>query len=300
MNSDLLLYWMTHVREGSWDAFKRAIVRMTDDAEDADGIIVAVRFHLSDLGFVNFFTEGSRRWRVLPPTLAGVEPAGAAILIGGRTPRLQDHFLAAAQRLDCQVSLESNQHGPTTLRVNGDDAILAQLAAHTGVTFSQRHAQALSAQLTPLFKSFEDALDEIPPTNWLARSFDFESMSMVDGLRRNSACEYSPRRGLSRWYVHTRRGRLRSLPKRDAIYVAAMLQDVKLLSFEVDSSTLLSASSTPLPEVYARVACLCGGRRPSITRDSLVYRHVPSAVASVLCVASGQPSIRRARTARQA
>jgi hypothetical protein len=291
IDSDLLLYWMTHLGAGSWDAFKRAVARMAADNADADDLVVALRFQLSDLGFVDFFTGGSRRWEVLSPILAGVESPGTAILIGGRTPRFQDAFVTAAERAGCAVSLQPNQQAPTTVKVNGTDGDLRRLAQETGIQFSARHAEVLAAGLTPLFKKFTDAPDETPPTNWRVRSFDLGSMSMVDGLRRNSASEYSPRRGLSRWYVHTRHRRVRSLSKRDAIYVAAMLQGAQLLCFEPRTNSLQTETAAPLPETYARVACLCSGRRPSINGRNLIYGDVPASVASVLCVASGQRAL---------
>jgi len=290
MSWDVLLHWMTHAGDGSWEGFKRAVVQLAGEDADVDELIVALRFHLSDLGYVDFFTGGSRRWQVLPPTLVGLAPAGTAILTGGRTPGLQDAFLAAGERLGCVVAIESIDCGPATLRLQGPRPGLAQVATEIGVRFSERYASTLAARIKPLFTKFEEMKDETAPTNWSVRSFDFLSMAMIEGLRRNSACEYSPRYGVSRWYVHTRRGLLRSLPKREAIFVAAMLQGVRLLSFDAGNSSLLARTNAPLPESYARVACLCSGRRPSIDGDALIFPHVPPTIAAFLCVAAGQPA----------
>jgi len=289
MSWDVLLHWMSHLGGGSWEGFKRAVVRLAGEDADLDDVIVALRFHLSDLGYVDFFTDGSRRWQVLPPTLVGLVPAGTAILTGGRTPRLQEVLFASAERFGCVVSTESIGRGPATLRLQGTREGFAHVAAEIGVRFSARHAFTLAAQLTPLFKKFEEMTDETAPTNWSVRSFDFHSMAMSEGLRRNSACEYSPRYGVSRWYVHTRQGRLRSLPKREAIFVAAMLQGVKLLSFDAERSSLLALTNTPPPESYARVACLCSGQRPAVNGERLTFPDVPATIAGVLCVAAGQP-----------
>lgn len=288
MNWDVLLYWMTHTHEGAWEGFKRAISRMAGDEGDCNELTVGARFYLSDLGFVDFFVEGSRRWRVLPPTLAGFETAGTAVLIGGRTPRIEASLLAAAEQLDCEVAIERGERVPTTFRVTGESAMLLQVADRAGLRYSARHASALAAQLVPLFKTFEQAAEETPPTNWRVRSFDFATMSMVDGLHRHSACEFTPRRGVARWYVHSRRGRLRSLPKREAIYAAAMLQGVRLLSFEPDGGTLFSPASIPMPEAFTRVACLCSGRRPSFVDGKLAYSDIPVSIASMLSLAVGQ------------
>src|SRR5437016_3272377 len=124
---------MTHAGDGSWEGFKRAVVQLAGEDADVDELIVALRFHLSDLGYVDFFTGGSRRWRVLPPTLVGLAPAGTAILTGGRTPGLQDAFLVAAERFGCVASIESTDRGPATLRLQGTRPGLAQVATGIGV-----------------------------------------------------------------------------------------------------------------------------------------------------------------------
>lgn len=289
MNWDVLLHWMTHLGEGSWEGFKGAVTRLAPEDADSDDLILDLRFHLSDLGHVDFFTGGSRRWRVLRPILAGLAQSDAAILSGGRTPHLREALAGAINRAGCSMSLDSLRGRPTTLRVSGAPLTLHEIAAEVGVAFSYRYSQTLSAELRPLFRVFEELPDETSPTNWSVKSLDFDSMTMVDGLRRNSACEYSPRRGVPRWYVHTRHGRLKLMPKREAIYAAAMLQGVSLLSYDASERRLLAPARTPPPESYSRVACLCSGRRPLLNGESLRFEEVPPLIAAVLCVAAGQP-----------
>ncbi len=289
MNWDILLHWMTHLGEGSWQGFKNSVGRLAGEEEDLENLVIGLRFHLSDLGHADFFVGGSRRWRTLSPTLAGLAQPNAAILSGGRTPALHEALFAASHRAGCTASSEELADRPMTLRITGGRTSLLQVAADVGVRFSYLHAQRLCAELNPLFKVFEGLRDETPPTQWSVKSFDFASMTMVDGLRRNSACEYSPRYGIARWYVHTRLGRLKPLPKREAIYAAAMLQGVSLLSYDAAKHCLRVPANTPPPESYSRVACLCSGRRPRISGGSLMFEEVPPAIAAVLCVAAGQP-----------
>jgi hypothetical protein len=290
MTWDILLHWMAHLGEGSWEGFKDAVARLAPKDEKLDDLVVGLRLHLSDMGHADFFVGGSRRWRVLPPVLAGLAAKpGAAVLCGGRTPQSRGALAVAAEAAGCLLSLEDAADGPTTVRVQGESAALAHVASAVGVRFVSDYAAALCRQLMPVYELFERAPEDSAPTNWSLRSFDFETMSLVDGLRPNSACECSPRRGLPRWYVHTRRGKLRPMPKRESIYTAAMLQRVTLLRFEVEGRRLSAPVRVPPPELYSRAACLCTGKRGRVEGGLIVFEGVPSAVAAVLCVAVGQP-----------
>lgn len=294
MNWDILLHWMTHMGEGSWDGFKDAVARLAPQDEALDELFVRGRLYLSDMGHAEFFFSGSRRWRVLPPVLAGLAAKpDAAILCGGRTPQLSGTLTTSAEAAGCRVSLEDAADGPTALHFRGEPAALASAAAAADVRFVSDYAGALCRAVVPVYEMFERAPEEPAPTNWSRKSFDFDSMSLVDGFRPNSACECSPRRGLPRWYVHTRRGRLRAMPKREAIYASAMLQRVTLLRYDAESRRLLSPVKTPPPEVFSRVACLCAGTRGRVEGRLIVFDQVPLETAAVLCVAAGQshPSV---------
>lgn len=289
MNWDVLLHWMTHLGEGSWEGFKDALARLAPQNEELRDLVVGLRLHLSDMGHAEFFVGGSRRWRVLAPVVAGLAARpGAAVLCGGRTPQSTGALAAAAEAAGCLVSSEDSPDGPTTVRVEGEPAALARVASALGVRFVSNYAAALCRQLMPVYDLFERAPVESAPTNWSLRSFDFDSMSLVEGLRPKSACELSPRMGLPRWYVHTRRGKLRPMPKREAIYTAAMLQRVTLLRYDGESRRLTAPLKVPPPELYSRVACLCAGRRGRVECGLIVFEEVPSAIAAVLCVAVGQ------------
>jgi len=289
MNWDVLLHWMTHLGEGSWEGFKESVACLAPDEEKRNDLIINLRLLLSDMAYADFFIGGSRRWRVFPPILAGLATSpDDAVLCGGRTPRLIGAFAASAKVEGCIISQENAEKGPTTMNIQGDSAALARVASVIGVGFVSNYAATLCCHLVPLYELFEHAPEYSVPTNWSLRSFDFESMSLVDGLRPNSACECTPRRGLPRWFVHQRHGNLRSMPKREAIYAAAMLQEVTLLQYDVASRRLSAPVKAQPPEPYARVACLCAGRRGRVQGDMIMYEEVPPSVAAVLCGAVGQ------------
>lgn len=300
MNWDVLLHWMTHLGEGSWDGYKEAVAKLAPRDEDVYDLQVRLRWHLSDMGHAGFFVDGSRRWRMFPPILAGLSGApGAAVLCGGRTPQLSGAVAAAAQTAGCLFTSEETADAPTTIRVVGAPADMPRAAAGGGIRFVSDYAQVLCRNVVPVYDLLERAAEQSVPTNWSVKSFDFDSVSLVDGLRPNSACECSPRRGLPRWYVHTRRGRLRPMPKREAVYAAAMLQQLTLLRYDFESHCLTAPATVPPPEPYCRAACLCVGRRGHVDGGLIVFEEVPPAVAGVLCVAAGQqhPGLTRAAVA---
>jgi hypothetical protein len=47
--------------------------------------------------------------------------------------------------------------------------------------------------------------------------------------------------------------------------------------------------SAPLPEAFARVACLCSGRRADVRQGRIAYEGVPRDIGAVLLTALGQP-----------
>jgi hypothetical protein len=301
MNGDTILYWMTHLAEGSWQAFKDAVERLAPD-DDSEKRVTSIRYHLSDLAHVDFFINGARRWSVRPPALAGLAGREGAVLVGGRTPELVASLTSAAERFDCDVDIERHGERPSVIRLTGNREHFSEIAAAAGIRFSENYAYVLCSVVRPVPQNIDRLVLERAPTNWIVRSFDFESMSMIDGLHRNSACEYRPRHGLPRWYVHTKRQRLTPLPKREAIYAAAAIRGVSLLTYESDNQRLVAKRATLPPEVMVRIACLCSGRSPRVQGDSVYFDGVPQSIGRLLCAAAGQelPNAATQTTARSA
>src|SRR5207249_4440460 len=290
---ELLLNWMTHVQEGSWRAFRGAVAKIIDPDADADAASRRRRklwTFLSDLGHVDFFLEGSQRWRVRAPALAGLlPPARSAVLTGGRTPRLLATLADGAAANGCRVRSDGAEDRPACIHVDGDPGGLLAAAGAAGIPFIESYASVLSGLIDPIPRLVETAKVEEGPANWSVRSFDFDSLAWVEGLRERSACEFRSRYGPTRYYLHMRRRKLLRIGKREAVYAAAMLRGIALATHDAAVSELSVPASAPLPAIHARAACLCGGA-PSEVRDGrLRYRSVPYDVAAVLLVTAGQP-----------
>jgi hypothetical protein len=290
MNPEVLLYWMTHTQEGSWETFRSAIKKLAVGDADPDVFARRLRIFLSDFGHADFFIDGTQRWRVQPPALAGIpHPGHSAVLTGGRTPKLLADLAEGAAAHGCRVLSDPGDDRPAIVRVEGDPRGLSAAAAVAGIPFVESFASVLCGSINPIARLVEAAAVEQGPGNWSVRSFDFDSHTWVDGLRGRSACEFRSRYGPGRYYLHTRRGRLLRLGKREAVYAAAMIRGIAVATYDAASAVLSVPASAPLPEVYARAACLCAGMPSVFQGGRFCYVGVPRNVAAVLLVAAGQP-----------
>ena len=78
---ELLLYWLSHVREGSWPAFRRALAAIQPEQDSVVTITAAqIMRRLSELAHADFFVDGSNRWQVYAPALGGLCEPSAAVL----------------------------------------------------------------------------------------------------------------------------------------------------------------------------------------------------------------------------
>jgi hypothetical protein len=288
MNADSLLHWMSHLGEGSWHRFHDAAAWLTRSDGGHAETARLLRIYFSDLGCVDFFVAESQRWRVRSPLLAGLSDERQAVLCGGRSPMLVEALQAAAESHGCHFEIQPLQHLPSRILLEGDKEQLAAAAQDAHLVYYHHFAAILCRNLTPVTRYVADASNE-PLIGWTMRSFDLRKRRWVEGELPGTAREYRSKFGERRFYVCGRQGRLRAAPKRAAIYAAAALQNVILAGYDIETSTLTVAASAPLPETYARAACLCTGVPPRYEDNSWIYEDVTPAVAAALLVLAGQP-----------
>lgn len=289
IDCDLLLSWMTTAREGSWGMFRSAVAELAGSDADLSDLCRMLRIHFSDLGFADFFVEETPRWRVLPPVLGGLcFQDDAALLCGSRTPLLVQELKNIAEAQCCTIDVETPPYCPTLIRATGGMRQLAAIAMQLGMTFEPDLAALLAQNLTPVPDMFANAPEEPAPRNWKMRSFDFKTLTWTEGLIPNTACEYTPLYGSSKYFVHGRDGQPRRLGKGASLYVAAMLNGIELIQYSSTDNSLQVPLFAPLPESYARAACLSAGAVAQVAKDQLVYSGMPPQLAAMLMVAAGQ------------
>lgn len=284
MKWDPLIHWMSHVGEGSWASFKRMIVSICVAGDDVAAEVRRLRSRLSDLGYAEFFIGPSGRWRVFKPLLATSPHLGRkAILCGARTPGLVQGIRAVASNHGCEVIELSVDGLFTSVHVMG---AVSDLAAAVGVDYEEDIALRLSGELVPLAELVKAAQPRAAPRNWVTKSFDLRALRWVDGVKPNTVVEHtSPYQ--ERLYLLSRRDETIELPKREALYAAATARNVALARYEPTTRELSTPVFAPLPEAFARAACV-SANRPSVMRDGLIiYDDVPVRLATVLLVALG-------------
>lgn len=288
-SGELLLQWLTHVREGSWNMFRRAqsAVDAPEDEDDA-ARTRRMRVCLSDMGHVEFFIGGGNRWRTFAPLLGGVGETTCAVLSGGRTDRLIESLANSSGNEGCHVEASEVTDGPDSIQVIGPAESFGRVAAGAGLRYVPDLALAVCAAVEPIESVLASAASGAAPTNWSVRSFDLGSLRWVDGLLPNAAYEYSSRYGARRYYVRGPRAALLRLDKRKAVYAAAHLNRVPLISYDEQERRLVVPRGAPLPDEMARAAAACRGALAAVEYGQLMYDGVPPAVAGVLMVAAGQ------------
>jgi len=290
MSWNLLLNWMTHVGEGSWSLFRKTAGELAPEGADVQQLCRSLRITFSDLGHADFFIDGSQRWRTLPPILGGLAvQKQSSILLGGRTPKMVAALKRVTEDRDYKFEVRKFTDRPERIYLEGRGGVLASIAEECGITYVPRLAELLAQRLIPIPVKLQDAGECDAPVNWAVRSFDLESLTWVEGLLRHSACEFTSRYGVRRFFLHFRRGKMREMSKRDAVYASSMIQCVRFAQYSPKDNTLSTPLSAPLPEEYSRTACMCSGMPAELSGGRLVYREVPETIAAFLLVATGQP-----------
>jgi hypothetical protein len=290
---NMLLYWMSDTAEGSWDRFRNVVTELAKSDQDLSQLRRSLRVRLSDFGHANFFVGESSRWQTLPSRVAGLMgPISAALLIGARTPNLLAAVVTAAGRHGVEIERDSLDDSPDLIRLKGPSDALKACTLAAGIEYADNYARRLAAALSPipllLDRPRRDT--DCAPINWVARSFDLQSREWVDGALPNTACEFTPRYGRPRYFVSNRRRRLLEIPgRRDAVYAAASMRGVSLATYDARTMSFSVPLSAPLPEAYARAACLCSGRRADVREGRIVYSGVEPEIGAVLSTALGQP-----------
>ncbi len=287
-NGELLLYWLTHVREGSWPSFRHALQAVEAVGEQPINV-GKMRSQLSELAHVEFFINGTNRWQTFAPLLGGLcASSGVAVLCGGRTPRLVETLARSCDKQGCLINVAEASDSPDQIQVAGSPDAVSRVALDARISYVPNLAAALSARLEPIQVAIRAAAPGAAPINWSMRSFDIRTLRWVDRLLPDTAYEYRSLHGGRRYYVRAGKHELRQLDRRTAVYAAGHFNQLALLSYNESTKRLVVPWGVPLPEAMARVAAACSGSTATAHEGRLVYDGVPAVVASVLMAATGQ------------
>lgn len=290
MSCDLLLEWMTHMGSGSWGAFRDAVdeISIPDKDRDEHTLYRSLRVAFSDLGHVDFFVNGSRRWRVRRPALAAFGDGTRHLLVGGRTRSLIDNLASTATNAGAAVTITESVPGLSYVHVEGDADRVRIAAESLGIDYLPHAAARLAARVPPVRQTIDFAKEASEPINWMMQSWSFDDAQWVPKRLDRTVREYRNRYGVRRYLLSLGRHRLLEIERRHAIYCAALVRGVRFVRYSHRDKALYVPRWAPLPEAYARAACLSGGALARVRGGDLVFEGIDARVASVLLVALGQ------------
>ena len=295
MNANLLLYWMSHLGEGSWPRFTDGIKEIAGD-EDQERLRKILRINLSDSGHVDF-SRDTRRWKVRRPVLAGLAAKqDIAMLCGGRTPALIQSLRDAANKAGCAILEDAIPECPSRILVRGSRRSLLEVESLTGVQFIPDFSFHALASAAPVPKTYQEAKQEKGTLNWRVSVFDFDTLRWISFSERLSAHEAIPSHAAlelksdyeAKYCVTDEQGTPRRLPRREAVYAAASLRRRTLIRYAGQQRLLSTPLQAPLPEPYTRSCCLSSGENAKIDAGRLVYNGIPPALAATVITLAGQ------------
>lgn len=285
---DGLIQWLTHRGQGRWESFKEITVDLLASYEPplkSYGLADA----LSMMGLADFFVNGTDRWRVFAPTVAGTQE-GEAVVVGGRTPRLRDRLREAAAQEGVDLFEEPFRWGVARLRLYAlTDGDLRRVAERVGIPFVPQAADRMIRQAPTIDERVGQGHRSQPPRNWMVKSYDFSKPAWTTVDMAHTAKVFTPSRGVPRYMVERLDGSLVEMERRGTVYAAAYSRSITLLQYDPDRSTVSVPTSAPLPADLARAAALCTGNLPSRENGRIVFAGVRWSVASVLLALTGCP-----------
>jgi hypothetical protein len=290
MNWDLLLEWMTHHGSGAWSTFCVAVAELTgrDEEFDGRGLNRTLRVAFSDLGHADFFVGGSRRWRVLHPAVVGLAGNRNHLLVGGRTRTVVDRLSAAAIQEGATVNISEFIPGLSRVQVVGERDAVRAASMKVGLEYLSDAAAVLAGRLPSIRSTMQGSAPAVEPINWSVKSWSFQTEAWVVGKLDRTVREYKNRYEVRRYLVHLGRLGLREIEKRAAVYCAASVRSTRLVRYSCEDRSLRVPLWAPLPEGYARAACLAGGQLGIVQDDDIIFHHVDPRVASILLIGLGQ------------
>lgn len=291
MDANKLLHWLSHLGEGTWDSFRKAVEELSVPDSSASGRDVAVqmRFRLSELGDIDFFPEKRRRWEIVPPSLAAFpEQQGEAVLCGGRTPAFLASLVSAAERMACSIEQEPRPELPDKIRIRGEPDALAAVAGTARIKCELDFAADLARRIVPLHTQLAAAPTEDLMIGWQRKYFDLRAQRWVDEPSRRTACECVSQYGSRATYVQVSRTRTVRMPKREAVYAAASLSGIPLVLYDADTRCLSAPMHAPLPERCARLASISSGNVGTLNGGRVYYSPVSPRIAEIILAALGQ------------
>jgi hypothetical protein len=295
MKANELLYWMSHLGEGTWESFKNAVAQLAQPDERReevlDRLITRTRFRLSDIGSVTFSADQRRHWQVIDPVLASfTENPDRGVLCGGRSPALIQLLNSVAASEQCTIEIRPRPNLPDLIGVIGKPAALNRVAYACHVGRATDFAEEMIRKFVPISAQLNLAPSRELMIGWKRQYFDLNSKQWTANPIARTACECISQYGRRKTFLQVSKKKTVELPRREAIYAAASLARAPIVSYDSVSQDLRVPARAPLPEICARLACISSENVGDLSDGTVRYSPVPHRVARLILASLGQPA----------
>jgi hypothetical protein len=295
MKANELLYWMSHLGEGTWESFKNAVVQLAEAHEKEEHVlsdlITRTRFRLSDIGCVTFATDNRRRWQIVEPVLASfTEKPNRSVLCGGRSPSLIQQLQSAATTEQCIVEIQPRPSLPDQVVISGAPDALNKIAYRCHIRRAIDLAEEMIRQFIPISAQLSSAPHKELMIGWKRQYFDLSAKKWTATPILRTACECVSQYGRRKTFLQVSKKKTVELPRREAIYAAASLARVPIVSYDASSQNLWVPAKAPLPEICARLACISSENIGDLNNGTVRYGPVTVRVARLILASLAHPA----------
>jgi hypothetical protein len=281
---DDLLVWCSEREHGTIRMFRDTHDWLAD-ARGVDSTQLRSPFALAnfeELGHIEIDYQADR-WVACPPALVALPRSGGLAVLTGARPRrlmrrLQDpeedpspevRALAKHIWVDTVAGDQRHQWPTTLIMANGDDAVLADIAAAYKIGFEHRTSDRLVTILPTIDDYLAAGAVQATPPGFEPRKMSFWNRIIafkpVSDDSEDGAYEYL-RYGPPRYLYRDKHG-LYQVDRRVAIYAELRRINKQVLFWNRRTRELHVPGTTRLPLLYARTAVLCTGRLPWFSRS---------------------------------
>lgn len=292
IDGNLLLTWMSHCWEGSWDSFRRGIASMTGEQLNENELqkrVHKLRYHLSDMGCIQFLRQKRLRWNALPPCIVSIpDTPRVSVLCGARSPGLLLQVQAACTQNSVAIERTEQDSLPDWLQLSGEIEAIQRVARVAEVDYV---ADILTESIAKI-ESLEQMADRAPVgkriAGWKERFFDLQTGRWETSSIDHSVVECTPIHGESIYLVQVSRKRMIRMPKREAVFLALAMNGRKIAQYDRGRKMLIIPTFASLPEHYSRIASIVSSGIGKVSNRTVEYGPISERNAHLLLVALGQ------------
>ena len=276
---DKLLYYLSHEGQLSWEKFKEAVERLTNEQRHHNPSTCLIS--LGRLGHLDYDPMELSHVAIAPAVLIDTTVENRYVLIGSRTPTFLQEIKQCVSDTGGRWQIKINKYAPTTIFFSDlTDVSLAKIES-LGIHISRAFSAKLSALLPkPKYTDFPQQTETAFSNSM--KKFNFQTLEFKPDNQRSPGnglyeiSQYGPNVYILKFGFNERK-----VPRDWGIWLALSNagKTTGFISYEKGTRRWRVKSRLQLPLIIDRCATLCSGFPPELKSNFYHYSDVPIGVA---------------------